>query len=117
MCALLCSFNFLLLTPISLLLASTWLNISLYTLELVLCRRYFKRRNRPLLHRIGVSAFILFDTIGTVTVCVNACIVVLAIPLGGNLVALLAPTSVLIFMNYCTAAVEQGILCHLFFSL
>ncbi|KAJ6540883.1 hypothetical protein DFH09DRAFT_1368521 [Mycena vulgaris] len=100
-----------------LLLASSWLNISLYTLELVLCRRYFQRPNRPLLYQIAVGALIFFDTVCTFTICVNVCFVVLSIPVGGNPVALLSPTSIVIFMTYCSAAIEQTILCHLFFSL
>ncbi|KAJ6526675.1 hypothetical protein B0H19DRAFT_1084268 [Mycena capillaripes] len=37
--------------------------------------------------------------------------------LRGDPVALFAPTSLIIFMTYCSAAVEQAILCHLFFSM
>ncbi|KAJ7500116.1 hypothetical protein FB451DRAFT_1207533 [Mycena latifolia] len=105
------------LVPNALLLASSWLNIGLYTLELVLCRRYFQRPNRPLLYRFGVGALVFFDTICTLTICVNVSFVLLAVPLGGNLAASLAPTSIAIFTTYCTAAIEQVILCHLFFSL
>ncbi|KAF7355912.1 hypothetical protein MVEN_00920200 [Mycena venus] len=94
-----------------LLLAASWLNVSLYTLELVLCRRYFKRPNRPFLYKAGVLLLILFDTTCTVTICVNMCFVVL------DPVAPLTPTSITIFMTYCSAAVEQAILCHLFFTL
>ncbi|KAJ7152031.1 hypothetical protein C8R46DRAFT_483472 [Mycena filopes] len=98
-----------------LLLASSWLNVALYTLELVLCWRYFQRPNRPFLYRIGVGALIFFDTVGTLTICVNLCLVLLRI--GGDQVALLSPTSLAIFMTYLSAAVEQAILCHLYFSL
>ncbi|KAJ6548751.1 hypothetical protein B0H19DRAFT_193208 [Mycena capillaripes] len=102
-------------TTTILLLASSWLNVALYTLELVLCRRYFQRPNRPFFYKLGVSALLFFDTVCTLTICVNLCIVVLNV--SGNPVALFAPTSLTIFMTYCTAAVEQTILCHLFFSL
>ncbi|KAJ7493558.1 hypothetical protein FB451DRAFT_1214801 [Mycena latifolia] len=105
------------LVPNALLLASSWLNIGLYTLELVLCRRYFQRPNRPLLYKFGVGALVFFDTICTLTICVNVSFVLLPVPLGSNLAASLAPTSVVIIMTYCTAAIEQVILCHLFFSL
>ncbi|KAJ7657147.1 hypothetical protein B0H17DRAFT_1097782 [Mycena rosella] len=100
----------------SLLMASSYLNVGFYTLELVLCRRYFKRPNRPLLYKSGVAALIFFDTVCTLTICVNVIFFVLGIPLG-TMVASLSPTSVIIFMTYCTAAVEQAILCHLFHSL
>ncbi|KAJ6540855.1 hypothetical protein DFH09DRAFT_1175454, partial [Mycena vulgaris] len=100
-----------------LLLASSWLNISLYTLELVLARRYFQRPNRPLPYQIAVGTLVFFDTVCTFTICVNACFVVLAIPLDGNPATLLAPTSIIIFMTHFSAAIEQTILCHLFFSL
>ncbi|KAJ6462800.1 hypothetical protein C8R47DRAFT_1239730 [Mycena vitilis] len=98
-----------------LILAASWLNVALFTLELVLCRRYFQRPNRPLIYKAGVSALIFFDTICTLTICVNLCFVVLQI--NGDPVALLSPTSLTIFMTYCAAAVEQAILCHLYFSL
>ncbi|KAJ7881768.1 hypothetical protein B0H14DRAFT_2704652 [Mycena olivaceomarginata] len=98
-----------------LLLAASWLNVSLYTLELVLCRRYFQRPNRPFLYRLGVSALIFFDTVCTLTICINLCFFLLG--LGGDPVALLSPTSIAIFMTYCTAAVEQTILCSLFYAL
>ncbi|KAJ7609741.1 hypothetical protein DFH06DRAFT_176694 [Mycena polygramma] len=98
-----------------LLLAASWLNVALFTLELVLCRRYFQRPNRPFIYKAGVGALIFFDTICTLTICVNLCFVVLQI--SGDPVALLSPTSLTIFMTYCAAAVEQAILCHLYFSL
>jgi hypothetical protein len=98
-----------------LLLASSWLNVSLYTFELVVCRRYFQRPNRPFIYKLGVGALIFFDTVCTLTICVNLCVVILQVK--GDPVALLAPTSLAIFMTYCSAAVEQAILCHLFFSL
>ncbi|KAJ7453347.1 hypothetical protein B0H11DRAFT_2071880 [Mycena galericulata] len=100
-----------------LLLASSWLNVSLYTLELALCRRYFQRPNRPLLYRLGVGAFIFFDTICTLTICINVSFVVLNLPLEKNPIADVAPTAIVIISTYCTAAVEQAILCHLFFIL
>ncbi|KAJ7020743.1 hypothetical protein C8F04DRAFT_1274580 [Mycena alexandri] len=78
-----------------LLLASSWLNVGLYTLELVLCWRYFQRPNRPFVYKLGVGALIFFDTV----------------------VALLSPTSVTIFMTCWSATVEQAILCHIYLSL
>jgi len=100
-----------------LLLASSWLNVSLCTLELVLARRYFQRPNRPLLYRLVVGAMVFFDVVCTFTICVNVSFVVLALPIEMNPVVMLAPTSVVIILTYCTAAVEQTILCHVFFTL
>ncbi|KAJ7727548.1 hypothetical protein DFH07DRAFT_999897 [Mycena maculata] len=99
------------------LLASSWLNVGMCTLELALCQRYFKRPNRPLLYKWSVGAFIVFDTLCTLTICTNVSLIVLAVPLGPNPLASLVPTTVVIILTYCTAAVEQAILCHLFFTL
>ncbi|KAJ7728468.1 hypothetical protein B0H16DRAFT_241199 [Mycena metata] len=98
-----------------LLLASSWLNVGLYTLELVLCWRYFQRPNRPFLYKLGVGALIFFDTAGTFTICLN--LVFVLVHLGGDQVALFSPTAVAIWLTYCSAAVEQAILCHLYLSL
>ncbi|KAJ7142657.1 hypothetical protein C8R44DRAFT_865978 [Mycena epipterygia] len=100
-----------------LLLSSSYLNVSLYTLELVLCRRYFERPNRPRLYKLGVTALLFFDTVCTLTICVNVILVVIGFSFGGNEVASFAPTSIVIFMTYCSSAVEQAILCHVFFTL
>ncbi|KAJ7896421.1 hypothetical protein B0H14DRAFT_2679313 [Mycena olivaceomarginata] len=103
--------------PKVVLLASSWLNISLYTLELVLCRRYFLRPNRPLLYKVGVGALIFFDTICTLTICINACFVALDLTPNAHSVALQSPISIILFSTFLSAAVEQAILCHLFFTL
>ncbi|KAJ7896417.1 hypothetical protein B0H14DRAFT_2679308 [Mycena olivaceomarginata] len=103
--------------PKVVLLASSWLNISLYTLELVLCRRYFLRPNRPLLYKVGVGALIFFDTICTLTICINACFVALDLTPNAHSVALQSPMSIILFSTFLSAAVEQAILCHLFFTL
>ncbi|KAF7355834.1 hypothetical protein MVEN_00911700 [Mycena venus] len=47
------------------LLASTWINSMLYTLELVLAVRYFQHSSRPLLHRVGIGAILASDTLCT----------------------------------------------------
>jgi hypothetical protein len=113
------SHNFLIVlrVAISVLLASSWLNVSLYTLELVLCRRYFLRPNRPLLYRVGVGALIFFDTICTLTICINACLVALDLTPNAHSVALQSPMAITVFSTFLSAAVEQAILCHLFFTL
>ncbi|KAJ7101661.1 hypothetical protein C8R44DRAFT_988336 [Mycena epipterygia] len=103
--------------PKVVLLASSWLNISLYTLELVLCRRYFLRPNRPLFYRVGVGAFIFFDTLCTLTICINACFVALDLTPNAHSVALQSPMAITVFLTFLSAAVEQAILCHIFFTL
>jgi hypothetical protein len=108
---------FLIVLAISVFLASSWLNISLYTLELVLCRRYFLRPNRPLLYRVGVGALIFFDTICTLTICINACFLALDLTPNSHSVALQSPMAIIVFLTFLSAAVEQAILCHLFFTL
>jgi hypothetical protein len=111
------SHNFLIVLAISVLLASSWLNVSLYTLELVLCRRYFLRPNRPLLYRVGVGALIFFDTICTLAICIDACLVALDLTPNAHSVALQSPMAITVFSTFLSAAVEQAILCHLFFTL
>ncbi|KAJ7836840.1 hypothetical protein B0H13DRAFT_2368532 [Mycena leptocephala] len=103
--------------PKVVLLASSWLNVSLYTLELVLCRRYFLRPNRPLLYRVGVGALIFFDTICTLAICIDACLVALDLTPNAHSVALQSPMAITVFSTFLSAAVEQAILCHLFFTL
>ncbi|KAJ7142671.1 hypothetical protein C8R44DRAFT_865989 [Mycena epipterygia] len=99
------------------LLASSYLNVGLYTLELVLCWRYFERPNRPRLYRLGVAALLFLDTVCTLTICIDVCFFVLGFSYGGDEVAAFAPTSVIIFTTNSAAAVEQAILSHIFFTL
>ncbi|KAJ7834558.1 hypothetical protein B0H14DRAFT_2798231 [Mycena olivaceomarginata] len=61
---------------------------------------------------VGVGALIFFDTICTLTICINACFV--ALDLAPNAHALQSPISIIIFSTFLSAAVEQAILCHLF---
>ncbi|KAJ7477693.1 hypothetical protein FB451DRAFT_1454552 [Mycena latifolia] len=100
-----------------LLLVSSWINICLYTLELVMCRRYFQCPNRLPLYKAGVCTLIFFDSICTLTVCVSACFAVLGNPPGEDIGVSMSPVSVTVFMTYCSAAVEQAVLSHLYFAL
>ncbi|KAJ7922411.1 hypothetical protein B0H13DRAFT_2317452 [Mycena leptocephala] len=88
------------------LLVSSWLSVSLHTFELVLFRRYFQRPNRPFFYKLGVGALIFFDTVRTITTCFNLCIFTLRVK--GDSEAVLASTSLIIFMTYCSAAVETN---------
>ncbi|KAJ6622581.1 hypothetical protein B0H10DRAFT_1944492 [Mycena sp. CBHHK59/15] len=99
------------------LLTASWCNIGLYTLQLVLSRRYFQRSSRPVLHQIGVGALVVFDTLCTVGVCADVYLSVLVFPEDPDSVTLLKPLSAIIFMTYSSAMVEQAFLCHLYFVL
>ncbi|KAJ7069323.1 hypothetical protein C8F01DRAFT_512176 [Mycena amicta] len=99
-------------------LASSWINMMLYMLEIVLCFRYFQRRGRPLGHRIGVGAMLVFDTI--CTGAINGTVFITFLALFGKETQFFvfgASTTLSILMTYSTAAVEQLFLCHLYFVL
>jgi hypothetical protein len=98
-------------------LASSWVNAMLYMLELVLSLRYFQRSSRPLPHRIGVGAMVVFDTLCTMSVNANVFITFQTFLGQASIVSLFIPTSVTIFMTYCTAAIEQFFLIQLYFIL
>ncbi|KAJ7490552.1 hypothetical protein FB451DRAFT_1220344 [Mycena latifolia] len=99
-------------------LASSWLNAMLYMLELVLCFRYFQRSSRrPLAHRVGVAAIVVFDTLCTMAVNANVFLTFLGFLGQSTFYSLSIATSSTITMTYCTASVEQFFLCHLYFVL
>ncbi|KAJ6585514.1 hypothetical protein B0H19DRAFT_422649 [Mycena capillaripes] len=99
-------------------LASSWVNMMLYTLELVLFLRYFQRGTfRPVPHQIGVGAIFLFDTVCTISVDVNVLLTFLVFFGKQSFTALSVPTSLNILMTYFTAVIEQLFLCHLYFIL
>ncbi|KAJ7056019.1 hypothetical protein C8F01DRAFT_1373035 [Mycena amicta] len=99
------------------LLASSWLNIALYTLELVLSYAYLRRRSRRAFYRTCVGAMLLFDTLGTLVICVNVCLYVMRMAGSTKLPPSFVPTVVSIFMTYATAAVEQTVMCFIFYTL
>ncbi|KAJ7677116.1 hypothetical protein DFH06DRAFT_1169817 [Mycena polygramma] len=100
------------------LLVSSWLNIVLYTFELVLCCRYFARPSRPLVHKIGVGALVLADTVCIVAIGFNVCLAVLRLPVSSaNLRLLLVPTTLEIMSTYISAVVAQLFLCNLYYVL
>ncbi|KAJ7480201.1 hypothetical protein B0H11DRAFT_2233330 [Mycena galericulata] len=101
------------------LLAASWLNCMLFSLEVVLVVRYFQKP-RPRLHQLGVGAIFAFDTVCTVAVCAQAYLVVLVFACTPDHffpMATLRTLSVILFMTYATASVEQMYLCYLFFAL
>ncbi|KAJ7741392.1 hypothetical protein B0H16DRAFT_1035031 [Mycena metata] len=98
-------------------LASSWVNMMLYMLEIVMCFRYFQRSARPLPHKIGVGAMVFFDTLCTMSVDANILITFLSFFGKESFVAISVPTSTTIFLTYLTAIVEQLFLCQLYFIL
>ncbi|KAJ7495288.1 hypothetical protein FB451DRAFT_1477943 [Mycena latifolia] len=99
----------------SALQVSSWLNMALFTLELVLCWRYFQRPARPLVHKIGVSALIFFDSVCTVSTCTGVGLAVAGFQVSD--LALLAPVAVGIMSTYISASIAQMFLCNLYYIL
>ncbi|KAJ7450096.1 hypothetical protein B0H11DRAFT_2289440 [Mycena galericulata] len=101
------------------LLAASWINCMLFSLEIVLLVQYFQKP-RPLLHQVGVSAIFAFDTVCTFAVCAQTYLVVLVFACEPNHflpIATLRTVTVILFMTYATASLEQMFLCYLFFTL
>ncbi|KAJ7268222.1 hypothetical protein B0H12DRAFT_1097553 [Mycena haematopus] len=97
------------------LAVASWLNVALYTFELILFGRYFARSSRPLVHRIGVGLMLLFDTICTLAVGFDLCLTMEASVV--NLRVLLTPLVVQIITTYATSVVAQLFLCNLLYRL
>ncbi|KAJ7845412.1 hypothetical protein B0H14DRAFT_976254 [Mycena olivaceomarginata] len=98
-------------------LASSWANMMLYMLEIVMCLRYFQRNTfRPLSHKIGVGAIILFDTLCTLSVDAGVFMTSLVF-LGKEPFSSTLSTSFIILLTYSTAVIEQFFLCHLYFII
>ncbi|KAJ7089132.1 hypothetical protein C8R44DRAFT_818818 [Mycena epipterygia] len=98
-------------------LASSWLNAMLYMLELVMCLRYFQRSSRPLPHKIGVGAMVLFDTLCTMAINTNVFIAFQIFLRKTCFSSLNIGSTATLFMTYSTAAIEQCFLIHLYFIL
>ncbi|KAJ6551938.1 hypothetical protein B0H19DRAFT_1159413 [Mycena capillaripes] len=102
------------------ILAASWLNCLLYMLEIFLLFQYFQLASRPLLHRVGVAAMFLFDTICTFAVCATVYVVALVSPCESDQIfsrSALSLLSVILFTTYTTASIEQLFLCYLYFNL
>ncbi|KAJ7133549.1 hypothetical protein C8R44DRAFT_849601 [Mycena epipterygia] len=98
-------------------LASSWVNAMLYMLELVMCLRYFQRSSRPLPHKIGVGAMVLFDTLCTMAINANVFITFQVFFGKAAFSSLNIGTTATLFMTYSTASIEQWFLIHLYFIL
>ncbi|KAJ6622612.1 hypothetical protein B0H10DRAFT_1944516 [Mycena sp. CBHHK59/15] len=89
----------------------------LFAVELVLCLRYFRRTSRPLVHKIGVGALVLFDTLCTMAVCSSVFLTFLVDIHEESFSKLAVPTTLSIMLTYLAASVEQLFLCHLYFVI
>ncbi|KAF8211105.1 hypothetical protein K438DRAFT_105113 [Mycena galopus ATCC 62051] len=96
------------------LVASSWLNVALYTLELVLCGHYFARPSRPFLNKTGIAIMALADTVCTLS---NFFEVSLAIGPTQQEFHYVVALVVKIITTYITAAVAQLSFCNLFYIL
>ncbi|KAF8212583.1 hypothetical protein K438DRAFT_1957189 [Mycena galopus ATCC 62051] len=99
-------------------LASSWVNMMLYMLEIVMCVRYFQRSTfRPLPHKIGVGATIFFDTLSTISVDADVLTISLVRIQKESPVALVVPSALNIFFTNSTAVIAQFFWCHLYFIM
>ncbi|KAJ6536209.1 hypothetical protein B0H19DRAFT_383195 [Mycena capillaripes] len=98
------------------MVVSSWLNVALYSVELVLCARYFARPSRPFIHKIGVACLVLADTACTVVVNLDVGFAVQRLP-PKNLRQLFAPLATEIMATYVSAVISQLFLCNLFYVL
>ncbi|KAJ6453056.1 hypothetical protein C8R45DRAFT_1223225 [Mycena sanguinolenta] len=104
------------------ILIASWINMSLYTLEIILAIKYFQRPKRPLWHKIGVASFVIADAVCTVGIgwevylnlFVLPCVDVRAVEF---LHSLYWAISLTILSTYTTASLEQAFLCALFYSM
>ncbi|KAJ7289497.1 hypothetical protein C8J57DRAFT_1706330 [Mycena rebaudengoi] len=69
-----------LVTYAAIILIASWVNLSLYALEIGLATEYFRRSSRPQLHKLGVVTFLLFDTICTTAILVEAFFLAIVAP-------------------------------------
>jgi hypothetical protein len=107
-------------SPDRYLLAASWLNCALFMLEIYLMIRYFQLPSRPLLHRIGVAAILVFDTICTFAISADVYLMLLLFPCDSDHLFIrpsLVTLAVIIFATYATASIVQLFLCNLYFNL
>ncbi|KAF7368373.1 hypothetical protein MVEN_00159000 [Mycena venus] len=100
------------------LIVSSWANVSLYTLEIVLCIRYFMRPSRPLAHRIAVGVMLLADSVCTISTSTDVCLAVTRTPQTSiNVRLIFGPMVVTIFATAMSSVVAQLFLCNLLHAL
>ncbi|KAF7345459.1 hypothetical protein MVEN_01564000 [Mycena venus] len=97
-----------------LLAAASWVNVALYTLELVLCAHYFARPSRPLINKIGIGLMVLADTVCTLAICFEVGLAI--VPAQENFPFIIA-LAIQIIATYISAVIMQLNFCHLFYVL
>ncbi|KAJ7704993.1 hypothetical protein B0H17DRAFT_1175473 [Mycena rosella] len=100
----------------SVFLAASWINVFLYTMELVLCRNYF-RRSRPLINKIGVGVMVLSDTLCTVATCIEVQLSLVVFPNNPVSPEFVKPLAAVIYTTYITAVIEQFFMIKIYFLL
>ncbi|KAJ6534204.1 hypothetical protein B0H19DRAFT_1271931 [Mycena capillaripes] len=95
---------------------SSWLNVALYTLELVLAARYFAGPARPFTHKIAVVGLLCADTVCTIVTGFSVCLGVVPM-ITTNFRLFLAPLMVSIITTYMSSAVTQLFLCNILYRL
>ncbi|KAJ7500886.1 hypothetical protein B0H11DRAFT_1994795 [Mycena galericulata] len=98
------------------LLASSWVNMGLYTFELLLCIHYFRRLSRPAVYKIGVGIMVFFDSVCTLAIALDVCIAVAAPRLTNQRLAL-APLATQVFATYVSSVISQLFLTNLLYTL
>ncbi|KAJ6568511.1 hypothetical protein B0H19DRAFT_1373161 [Mycena capillaripes] len=98
-------------------LASSWVNMILYALELGVCLRYFQRSSRPLPHKIGISAMVLCDTLCTMAIDADVFVTFELFVRKTSFQAATIPPLATVLMTYCTASIVQLFLIHLHFVI
>ncbi|KAJ7907216.1 hypothetical protein B0H13DRAFT_699043 [Mycena leptocephala] len=101
------------------LLVSSWVNIALYTLELVLCAVYLTRSSRPSIHKLGVVGLVFIDSVCTLSVCFAVGLSPLSLPSTTTNLRLVffAPIATEILTTNMSAGIAQLFLCNLFYNL
>lgn len=108
----------ILIPVVSTLLVSSWVNVALYTLELVLCGLYFARSSRPFVHKLGVVGLVFVDGVCTLSICLDVGLAALSLPLTGtNLHLIFAPLATEILTTNVSAGIAQLFLCNLLYNL
>ncbi|KAF7335467.1 hypothetical protein MVEN_02200100 [Mycena venus] len=116
---LISQFNIMPAIPVEsqlILLLASWFNVSLFTLEIVLCLRYFQRPARPLIHKIGVGLLVTADTICTAAVLWDVCLF-MGVARTTNFLFLSIALLLQVIPTYISAAISQLFLTNLFVML
>ncbi|KAJ6534205.1 hypothetical protein B0H19DRAFT_1271932 [Mycena capillaripes] len=98
------------------LVMSSWLNLALYTLELMLAARYLVLPARPFAHKIAVVGLLCADTVCTIATGFSVCLVLVPMKIT-NFRLLMAPLMVAIITTYVSSAVTQLFLCNVLYRL